>query len=110
MIDLARWLARREPEYVLRANPCSSRNTEMCSPSGTLHGPVKTLVTRASGLVNSIRELGPYAAIALTVPGGTLVALVLLSLRHRSALTTPLFRGLTLVALMGVLIVLPAST
>jgi len=37
-----------------------------------------------SRLQAPVRDLGPYAAIALTLPGGTLVALSLWALRHRS--------------------------
>jgi hypothetical protein len=33
-------------------------------------------------LVGSMRELAPYAALAFTLPGGTLIALALWAARH----------------------------
>jgi hypothetical protein len=40
-------------------------------------------VTRLTG---SLREVGPYAAIELLLPGGSLIALGLWAYRHRSSL------------------------
>lgn len=37
-------------------------------------------------LAGALRALGPYAAIELLVPGGTLIALALWAFRNRSAL------------------------
>jgi hypothetical protein len=44
-------------------------------------------VTSLGHLSSSMRELGPYAAVALIVPGGSLIAFSLWVLRHRGWLT-----------------------
>jgi len=71
--------------------------------------PAAPRASRTSRLVGLVRELGPYAAIALILPGGSLIALALLSRSHRAGLT-PSLRGLVLVALLGASIMLPGST
>jgi hypothetical protein len=58
-------------------------------------------------LTDSVRGLGPYAAIALILPGGSLIALGLLGLRHRAGMT-PL-RSLVLAAIIGASMMLPGS-
>ena len=63
-----------------------------------------------SRLANSFRELGPYAAIALILPGGSLIALALLSRRHGAGFTSWLGRGLVLVSVLGASLILPGST
>ena len=63
---------------------------------------------RWSNLANSVRALGPYAALALTLPGGSLIALALLGVRHRAAL--PPLRAVVLAAFVAASILLPAST
>jgi len=40
-------------------------------------------MTRAAG---ALRAIGPYAAIELLLPGGTLIALSLWAFRHRSSI------------------------
>jgi hypothetical protein len=37
-------------------------------------------------LGHSVREIGPYAALALLLPGGTLIAGLIWMARHRSSL------------------------
>ena len=37
-------------------------------------------------LVDQLREFGPYFAVELVLPGGTLIALALWLYRHRAAL------------------------
>jgi len=39
-------------------------------------------------ILNTVRALGPVAAIALIVPGGSLIALFWLGLRHRKAFSS----------------------
>jgi len=47
-------------------------------------------------LGHSLRELGPYALIALTVPGGTLIALALWALERRAPrMMAPVRRALS---------------
>ena len=47
-----------------------------------------------NGLTRSWRELGPYAAIALLLPGGTLIVVSLWILQYRPWLFTHARRGL----------------
>jgi hypothetical protein len=61
-------------------------------------------------LADSIRELGPYAAVALILPGGSLIAVGAWAFRHRSALTARLGRVLVLVAAFGLAMILPGKT
>jgi hypothetical protein len=37
-------------------------------------------------IVRSVRGVGPYAAVELILPGGTLIVLLILAVRHRKAL------------------------
>lgn len=46
-------------------------------------------------LTRPMRELGSYAAIALMLPGGSLIALTLWMLRHRTWLAARTRRGLS---------------
>jgi hypothetical protein len=52
---------------------------------------VKKWFTRVA---RTVRGLGPYAAMELVLPGGTLIVLVVLAVRHREALMAR-FRGLS---------------
>jgi multidrug efflux pump subunit AcrA (membrane-fusion protein) len=57
-------------------------------------------------LGRSAREIGPYAALALLLPGGTLIAALIWSLRHRSWLAAHarVIAARLLVAALGVLV------
>ncbi len=70
--------------------------------------PRPPLMDRLARLTASLRALAPYAAVALTLPGGTLIALTMLTLRHRSAL--PPLRGVILALIVAASIVLRGST
>jgi hypothetical protein len=37
-------------------------------------------------IVRSVRGVGPYAAVEFILPGGTLIVLLILAVRHRKAL------------------------
>jgi hypothetical protein len=54
------------------------------------------------------RELGPYTAIALILPGGSLIALAAWTFRHRPV-TAPLSRLLVMVAAFGAALIVPGS-
>jgi hypothetical protein len=58
-------------------------------------------------LAGPMRELGSYAAIALTLPGGNLIALSLWTLRHRAWLAARARRGLSAVWTAGVRLIFP---
>lgn len=101
--DLGRRFVRGAKNAALRASRWSNLKA----------GIAKTVATPADGrsrLANSFRELGPYAAIALILPGGSLIALALLSRRHGAGFTPWLGRGVVLVAVVAVSIILPGST
>ena len=49
----------------------------------------------------SLRGIGPYAAIELIVPGGTLIALALWAYRHRATVQPRVRRVLLAVGLLG---------
>jgi hypothetical protein len=58
-------------------------------------------------LANSLRVLGPYAAIALILPGGSLIALGLWTHRHRARIAASLPRLLVIAAALGVALITP---
>ncbi len=66
------------------------------------------LSTGLARLSASLRALGPYVALALTLPGGSLIALTMLAVRHRGAL--PPLRGVILAVIVAASIVLRGST
>jgi hypothetical protein len=54
-------------------------------------------VNWTSRLASPLRELGPYTAIELLLPGGSLIALSLWAFRHRAWFTARARRTLTTV-------------
>jgi hypothetical protein len=66
-------------------------------------------VSSISRIAASLRQLGPYAAIGLVLPGGSFVLLFLWVLRHRAWFTAN-GRALALAALLGACVVLPGCT
>jgi len=58
-------------------------------------------------LANCVGRLGPYAAIALILPGGSLIALALWTLQHRARIAASLPRRLVIVAALGVALIIP---
>jgi hypothetical protein len=62
---------------------------------------------KAHGLASTVRELGPYAAVALILPGGSLIALGLWSLQHRARIAASLPRLLVIVAALGIALIVP---
>jgi len=77
-MDLGRRLARGERVLALRAGRWSNLETRVLRI-------VRAVADRLARLIQSLRALGPYAAIALALPGGTLIVLAMLGLRHRAA-------------------------
>jgi hypothetical protein len=63
-----------------------------------------------SRLVSALRGLGPYGAIALILPGGSLIALALWTIPHRTSGDGALRRLLLVVAVLGASLFLPGST
>jgi hypothetical protein len=62
---------------------------------------------RMNRLLNTVRELGPYAALALILPGGTLIALAAWAFRRRAPVIAPLGRVLIIVAAFAAALILP---
>ena len=60
-------------------------------------------------LANMMRELGPYTAIALILPGGSLIALAAWTVRHRTLVTARVVRLLVIVAAFSVALILPGT-
>jgi hypothetical protein len=63
-----------------------------------------------SGLTTAWRELGPYAAIALQLPGGTLIVVSLWILQHRPGLFAHVRRARAIVLALLPTVVLSGST
>lgn len=58
-------------------------------------------------LLNTVRELGPYAALALILPGGSLIALAAWLWRRRTPAMASVGRGLIVVAAFAAALILP---
>ena len=58
-------------------------------------------------LSGSLRKLGAYAAVALIVPGGSLIAFTLWAFGHRGWLTTRTWRALVAVVALGTGLIVP---
>jgi uncharacterized membrane protein len=56
-----------------------------------------------------LRELGPQAAIALILPGGSLIALAMWTLRRRAWFTPLTRRMLVVAAAVGASLILPGN-
>lgn len=59
--------------------------------------------------VAGLRDLGPYTAIALVLPGGSLIALALWTFRHRPLVAAHLGRSLVMVAAFALALILPVN-
>ena len=58
-----------------------------------------------TAIAASLRELGPYAAIGLVVPGGSLIALAMWIYRHRAHTARHLSRVLVIVLALAAALV-----
>ena len=63
----------------------------------------------ALGLPNAVRELGPYTALALILPGGSLIALAAWALRRRAPVVPDAGRVFIIVAAFAAALILPVS-
>jgi hypothetical protein len=63
-----------------------------------------------SGVTTASRELGPYAATALLLPGGTLIVASLWILQHRPWFFAHARRGLSIALALLATVVLSGST
>jgi hypothetical protein len=60
-----------------------------------------------SRFATELRELGPYAAIGLVLPGGTLLLISLWVLRHRRFFAAHASRVLAVLLALGAAVTLP---
>jgi len=63
-----------------------------------------------SHLTAALRELGPYAAIGLVLPGGTLILASLCAFRHRRWFVAHVRRTLAIVLALGASVIVPGCT
>jgi hypothetical protein len=61
-------------------------------------------------LTTGLRELGPYAAIGLVLPGGTLILASLWAFRHRRWFVVYTRRTLAIVLALGASVIVPGCT
>ena len=66
-------------------------------------------VMPVADLAASLRELGPYAAMGLLVPGGSLIALCVWLLRHRTWTAIHGRRILIMAAALSGLLIFPSG-
>jgi len=62
------------------------------------------------GITTTLRELGPYVATALLLPGGTLIVATLWLFRHRPWFVAHARRGLAIVLALLATVVISGST
>jgi hypothetical protein len=67
-------------------------------------------IHRMGALADLIRKVGPYGAIGLLVPGGSLIALCLWAVRHRSWFVAHMRRTFALVAAVAAGLTVPQLT
>jgi hypothetical protein len=67
-------------------------------------------VTWMGRLTTELRELGPYAAIALVLPGGSLLLVSLWAFRHRRWFAARARRTLAIVLALGAGVIVPGCT
>jgi hypothetical protein len=64
-------------------------------------------MTRLSG---AMRELGPYAALGLILPGGSVIAFSLWAFRSRSRFAAHVRRALAVVVVLGASVLLRSAS
>jgi hypothetical protein len=64
-------------------------------------------INSLADLAGSMREIGAYAALALIVPGGSLIVFSVWACRRRGWLTPRALRALAAIAALGTGLILP---
>lgn len=64
-------------------------------------------INSLADLAGSMREIGAYAALALIVPGGSLIAFSVWACRRRGWLTPRTLRALAAIAALGTGLIFP---
>ena len=65
--------------------------------------------SRMNRLLNIVRELGPYTALALILPGGSLIALAAWAFRRRTPVIASVGRLFIIVTALAAALMLPVS-
>jgi hypothetical protein len=68
---------------------------------------LRRLINPPAQLSGSMRKLGAYAAVALLVPGGSVIACILWASQQRGWFTTRTWRALLAVAALGTGLIVP---
>ena len=97
----------RKLHLPLRGRAWSNAAAQRARPLVQPPGSAGKRTGRMRGLTTTVRELGPYAAIALILPGGSLIALGLWTVQHRARIAASLPRLLVIVAALGVALIMP---
>ena len=83
--EISSYLGRR---FARGTDPGAPRASRWSTLGAKIATPAAWLAATKRRILNTVRALGPVAAIALIVPGGSLIALFWLGLRHRKALSS----------------------
>ena len=78
-------------------------DVDITRKTAMLHRPINC----PAQLSGSMRKLGAYAAVALLVPGGSLIAFTMWAFGHRGWLTTRTWRALVAVVALGTGLIVP---
>lgn len=78
-------------------------DVDIIGKTAMLHRPINC----PAQLSGSMRKLGAYAAVALLVPGGSLIAFTMWAFGHRGWLTTRTWRALVAVVALGTGLIFP---
>jgi hypothetical protein len=78
-------------------------DVDITRKTAMLHRPINC----PAQLSGSMRKLGAYAAVALIVPGGSLIAFTMWAFAHRGWLTTRTWRALVAVVALGTGLIFP---
>lgn len=92
---------------------CSITQRSIVTAARDAYRKFPMLVSRfnwMSRLTAALRELGPYAAIGLALPGGTLIVASLWALRHRPWFAAHARRLLAIVLALGATIMISGCT
>ena len=83
--EISSHLGRR---FARGTDPGTPRASRWSNLGARIAAAVAWLAASKRRIVSAVRALGPIAAIALIVPGGSLIALFWLGLRHRKAFSS----------------------
>jgi hypothetical protein len=83
--EISSHLGRR---FARGTDPAAPRASRWSNLGARIATAAAWLAATKRRIVRAVRALGPVAAVALIVPGGSLIALFWLGLRHRKAFSS----------------------